>query len=296
MRRLVVGVDGSPGSLAALAWAARVAPEAALDAVHVWPSTVEVLAAAAPRDRELQRRAASDHLRGAWTSGVRQQVRALHCEVLDGDPAVELTALAERLDADAIVVGRHGHGAHGGPGAHTVGHLTAALVRRATRPVVVVPGAGVEPVARGAHIVVGIGHGPSGRVALRWAAALARDRGLGLSLVHAVGLPSMVRAEGLAELLAYTIDPAALGEWAEEDLAELAAEVRDAADVPLPVTWRTSSGRAGPRLVDAAAGAALLVVGVHRGSVADLAAVPTLHHVLTHAPCPVAVVPALDAA
>ena len=292
MRRLVVGVDGSPGSLAELEWAAQLAgQDAALDAVHVWPAASDVLAAAVQVDSERLRRDADDQLRGAWTAAVRRQVRELHCELLDGDPAGALAGAADRLGAEAIVVGRHGRS---GPAASTVGHVTAALVRHATRPVIVVHEQPARRLERGERIVVGLGHGPAGRAALHWAADLARARGMGLSLVRTVGLPSLLRAEGLVELLAYTIDPGALKDWAEEDLAELAAEVRAAADAPLPITWHTASGRAGPRLVDAAGAASLLVVGVHRGDLADLAAVPALRHVLAHAPCPVAVIPALD--
>lgn len=213
------------------------------------------------------------------TAGLDGTVRLANGDGDAGDDA--LIEAADRLGADAVVVGRDRRG----------------FATSAGRPVVVVPDR-LEGVARslepGATVVVGIGHGPATRAALVWAAGLARRRDLALSLVRAVSLPSLLRVEGLAELLAYTIDPGALHEWAEQDLAELAEEVHRLDQDHLPITWRTRSGRAGPALVDAASSAALLVVGVHRGSLVDLANAPALRHVLDNAPCPVAVIPAVD--
>ena len=108
--RVVIGIDFSPLSELALIEAVAIAterPRAELAIVHVlpparWDSTVEREAAeaeAAERLRILAHAAASDAGAGASIEIVTH--------VLRGSPATELTRLADAIEADLVVVGRH---------------------------------------------------------------------------------------------------------------------------------------------------------------------------------------------
>jgi nucleotide-binding universal stress UspA family protein len=108
--RIVVGVDGSPSSFAALAWAAREADRAAatLDVVMAWewPSS---LGWAVPIPSDFNPEA---DVRGKLDSAVAD-VRAdhpdLHLEprVVNGHPAPTLVDASK--GADLLVVGSRGH-------------------------------------------------------------------------------------------------------------------------------------------------------------------------------------------
>ena len=86
-----------------------------------------------------------------------------------------------------------------------------------------------------------------------------------------------------------------LHEWAIDDLAQVADELQAATEHEVPISWSSPDGRTGPALVDAGADAALLVVGRHDGDGHERRPMTSaLHHVLTHAPCPVVVVPVVE--
>ena len=141
MKRIVLGVDGSDGSIQAARVAGRLTADlgAELTTVHVrqvapmaW-SPAPVAVASDPEEtlgaiEELARKRtaqALDPLDIPWTL----QVRA-------GDPAAELEQAAAEQGADLIVVGSQGH---------TVverlllGSVSTRLTHQAQRPVMVVP-------------------------------------------------------------------------------------------------------------------------------------------------------------
>lgn len=142
-RRIVVGVDGSAASLAALRWAlgeAR-ATAARVEAVLVYTPDPYVNFAfgdypavtMSPSDQ--LRRHALDQLRQATTAVARpeDQVRVALALVADNAPAKALARHAET--ADLLVVGgsrHHGLGV-------LLGSTASACLRQATCPVVVVP-------------------------------------------------------------------------------------------------------------------------------------------------------------
>ena len=70
---------------------------------------------------------------GARIEGEGVQVAAL---LLPGDPVVKILEEAEKLDVDLIVMGSHGHGAIY---ELLVGSVTEGVLRKARRPVLVVP-------------------------------------------------------------------------------------------------------------------------------------------------------------
>ena len=293
MRHLIVGVDGSAESLAALSWAASVVgAHGTVHAVHVVEGD----------DTPYHRSEAADRLE-AWVATLPNRTSPnvtatnLTRTVAGGGVAKALVEVASAAPGQrAIVVGPHGQST---TLPRRLGSVTAELLRTASCPVIVVREPADGPLPPGGTIVVAAGQDDATRAALSWAAQVAQERSMAMSLIDASGHRPVFTAEGLIDLLADYIDAGAIRKWAEEDLASLAAEVRRTTGPELQVTWSAPSGAPGPRLVRAASSAALLVVGsAHDGPLSRRFTVPTLHHVLTHAPCPVAVVPAssVDAA
>jgi nucleotide-binding universal stress UspA family protein len=137
MATIVVGTDGSKGSEAALSEAVDLAKR--LDAKLV------VVAAAAPVSDLLggsvYQARVSEHMnraREALDAARRIVVTAgveAEYEIFEGDAAEELAKIAESRDADLVVVGTRGLGALAGS---LLGSVSSELVRRSSRPVVVV--------------------------------------------------------------------------------------------------------------------------------------------------------------
>lgn len=142
-RVILVGIDFSPSSRGALAWAldyARIAP-CHLHTVHVverrWRlsdlrSDLDTLRAELVDVHD----AAVAELGPLVDDETRARVGSLHEHVVLGDPAPEIVALAQELGAELLVVG-----SHGGDALHRllVGGVASRVVRDAPCPVVVVP-------------------------------------------------------------------------------------------------------------------------------------------------------------
>ncbi len=141
-KRVVVGIDGSPGSVAALAWAIRWTPDdVALEAVHVWydsfgtlppENSVELLEVEA---RQLLDRAVVEATLAA--GGTRHTIvhrleRGDARNVLGSDLASDGESVA-----DLLVVGAQGHR---GVAWLLLGSTTTALVHRPLAATIVVPG------------------------------------------------------------------------------------------------------------------------------------------------------------
>ncbi|MCX5230418.1 universal stress protein [Streptomyces sp. NPDC087219] len=129
---LVVGVDGSASSRAALAWSFEEADlrRCALRAVAVWQPPVFTLHSGDTLF-SAERRLLSETTAG-WTD-TYPDVRLTH-EVLIGSPVETLAGAAEH--ALAVVVGRRGRGGYTGM---RVGSVVHGLLHRAHCPVITVP-------------------------------------------------------------------------------------------------------------------------------------------------------------
>jgi nucleotide-binding universal stress UspA family protein len=133
-QRIVVGVDGSPTSRAAIRWAAAYAqPQDVIALVHVWsaPPPAATVATAKEEAADL-----------AWALVDREHARADLLPYPDGvtilGTAVEgepRRRLAE-LDCDLLVIGNRGHSSLTDAG---WGSVPTYLARHAGAPVVVVP-------------------------------------------------------------------------------------------------------------------------------------------------------------
>ena len=137
MGTIVVGTDGSKASNAAVAEAIDLARrlDAKLIVAAVRPPVPDYLGEPLYQERLSEdlaraRRALDEARRLVEQAGVEAEY-----ELLEGDPAKEVAKLAEKRDADLVVVGTRGIGAVAGS---LLGSVSAGVVRRSHRPVVVV--------------------------------------------------------------------------------------------------------------------------------------------------------------
>ncbi|AUY47750.1 universal stress protein [Streptomyces sp. CB01881] len=287
---IVVGFDGSPESVAATGWAAReaVLRGRPLELVEAWPwRRTDVLGTEDAIAWSRQRLAAKEEeLRAVLASGA--QITSTH---VPEEPADALEAAGR--NAAMLVLGSRGLGTLRG---YLVGSVSQEVLRRAACPVVLVRAEEGGPTTGGSasggsaegDVVLGldIRHACDDVVAFAFEAA--RLRSARLRAVHAWMPPTG------SEYMAF----AAIGSM---DAELSAAEQRQFADTLSP--WRSRCpqvtvnaelvrGHAAATVVEAAAGAGLLVVGrrVRRAPIgAHLG--PVAHAAIHHVQCPVAVVP-----
>jgi nucleotide-binding universal stress UspA family protein len=142
------------------------------------------------------------------------------------------------------------------------------------------------------QVVVGVDGQTPSAVALDWAVDEASRHHLPMLLVHALAVP--LRGPALDPVL----DPPTPRADPESDriLGEAVARVHSLAP-DVRVETATGYGRAANLLVDASAGAAMVVVGARgRGAVASMMLGSTSVDVAAHAHCPVAVIRQLPTA
>ncbi|WP_405595544.1 universal stress protein [Streptomyces sp. NBC_01410] len=296
LRPVVVGIDGSPESLAAAHWAAREAllRGRPLRLVHAWEgmagddATLPELQV--PRDR------------------ARRTLRQAMDQLIECHPHLDISAdviarpapvglLAEAEAAEMLVLGSRGLS---GVGGFLVGSVAQAVVAHARRPVVLVrngtaAGGDDVPSPDGGHstltphspVVLGIDPSHLCGELVEFAFDEAVRRHAPLQAVHAWHFPhasgyapgpmdATARAESGAEASRALVS--ALGPWREKfpavEVHELVAE-----------------GRPVQHLLEAAHGAGLLAVGrkVRPGSMGPHIG-RVVHAVMHHAGCPVAIV------
>lgn len=259
--RYVVAVDGSAPSEAALAWAVRHARRdgAALHLAHVVDPDQS---AAGLEALDAAERAGEAFLAETFhrLSDAHPESR-ITTELLSGVPVWSVAELAG--PADTLVVGT---GKTGYVSGRLMGSRSVQFVLAASGTVAVVPA--VDPRFR-EGVVAGVDRVESAAELGRRAAREAVDRGMRLTLVHAVAPDAVSAARGDLE-------------GALVVAADAAREVEGL----LEIRSRLSTRAPAEALLDASRGSALLVVGA--GGPAVLGA--TLHAVLLNANAPVLVV------
>ncbi|GAA3389137.1 universal stress protein [Cryptosporangium minutisporangium] len=134
---ILAGVDGSPTSVRAGAYAAGLARRQHADFLVVYVATRAALAAMAPEAAQLAEEAVEQSIAElresveAWTGWAEIPVRFL---AVRGDPYTEICRIAGEERADAVVVGASTHAGH-----RWVGSLAVRLVKTGRWPVTVVP-------------------------------------------------------------------------------------------------------------------------------------------------------------
>ncbi|MEV4432798.1 universal stress protein [Streptomyces sp. NPDC049555] len=285
-RPLVVGADGSPGSLPALDWAAAEAARRGLPLRIVCASLFERYEAQLPSagGEDLPEQMLAEHVAASAGQRVRQAAPGLdvHTEVLPAEPVDALVEESRR--ASLLVTGSSGRGA---VRELLLGSVSLSVAGRAHCPVVVVRGTEENVRGDGRRVVVGVGREEEAPAAVEFAVAAAQLRGCEVEAVRAWRSPQQ-QADPLVVL-----DQAARA-YAEQAAALLEDSLRAPLEHHPGVTVRRTvvEGPAHKALVRLSAGAALLVVGAtRRHGLRGLQLGRVSHRALHHAPCPVAVVP-----
>ncbi|MDU0348193.1 universal stress protein [Actinomyces sp. MRS3W] len=287
---VLVGVDGSPESLEAVDWAVD---RAACNGwrVHILcayslPSftTASLDGGYAALDDSAVRAGAEAVVNEAVSRAQGRGV-TVTSSLETGDPAGVLVDLSE--DATLAVVGTRGGG---GFADRLLGTVSSALPAHSHCPAVVVPrhteGSAFTPVKR---IVVGVDGSDSARKALRWAVREAEAWGAELTAIAAVPMAS--GAGALAWL------PAAV------DREQVLTDVRTGLDRAIAeaveghpdvvVRRHALDGNAAELMAEFSTAVDLVVVGSRgRGGFSGLLLGSVSQGVLSHASCPVMVVPA----
>ena len=287
---ILVGVDGSPASLGAVDWAvARAACEGwrvhILCAYSLPSFTTASLDGGYAALDDTAVRAGAQAVVDEAIARVQDKGVTVTSSLETGDPAGVLVDLSE--EAVLTVVGTRGGG---GFADRLLGTVSSALPAHAHCPTIVVPrhteGAEYTPARR---IVVGVDGSDSARKALRWAVREAEVWGAELTAIAAVPMAS--GAGALAWL------PAAVDR--EQVLTDVRSgldrAVADALEGHPEVVVRRHAldGNAAELMAEFSTAVDLVVVGSRgRGGFSGLLLGSVSQGVLSHASCPVMVVPA----
>ncbi|MEV0304299.1 universal stress protein [Streptomyces prasinus] len=284
---LVVGVDGSEGSLLSVDWATDEAARHGLPLKLVHASLWERYEGALPKtDRERSpEQVMANHIIASAEERVRRRNPGLKVSAETVPEEAASALLREGNDASALVTGSRGRGELKGV---LLGSVGLAVAARAYCPVVVVRGDKAGLAGTHERILLGAGDPGTSGEAVRFAFREAEVRGCELAVVRAWRCPTYKNADHSA----LAADPAHQHE--EQALALVDALIAEAsADHPaVRVRRATVEGPARKVLVHRSAAADLVVVGARRRSGHfGLQLGRVSHTLLHHAACPVAVVP-----
>jgi nucleotide-binding universal stress UspA family protein len=278
MDTVLVAVDGSPSSGAALDWALERAARASArlrlvtvvwtgHASFTFDSEVEPLYEKVLADASERARSAVEAIDVSTT-------------MMHGVPLSEL--VHESQGASMLVLGTDKSSRMAGL---VYGTLPLRVAARAHCPVVVVPRAW-EP-RTSAPVVLGVGDEEPSPEAADFAAREALVRGTRLELLH-VWASSPIYPVPVRQYVGHLHE--SIHHWHEEVVSEAAAAIRGAFP-ELEVTERLVEGPRIPHLIEEGERAQLLVVGRRGGIFRGLVLGSAAHDVLMNPPCPVAVVP-----
>jgi nucleotide-binding universal stress UspA family protein len=285
MEGIVVGVDRSAASTAALEWALEEGLRRGrpVTAARAW---VDPITAGYPIGTVV---AGSSDAVGKAALDSAQEALKEATAVVPGADGVEVHAVALRgaagpalaeatRGADLLVVGTRAQNALSRA---VLGSVSSSVLHHAHCPVVVVP----EPHERGtrpARVVVGVDHSPASRSALLWAGEHAARRGAVLVPVH-------VREPGRSVEAPPGKLSASLAQLEENERRSLHDAVPR--DVEVQVEPEVLVGHAAAALLETVEPQDVLVVGSRgRGGFAGLLLGSTSTSVAQHASCPVVVV------
>lgn len=184
MGEIIVGVDGSDGSRAALRWAARTAAArgARCRAIAAWQYPANAVTPAAPAKlpgpEEMDERTCDD-LRIVLREVLEADADGVEVEAGRGPAASVLLAAAARAGTDMLVVGARGRGGFAGL---LLGSVSQECVEHSPCPVVVLRG---EPDPSDGPIVIGLDGSQGATRALDWAIDLAEATTAPIVAVHA---------------------------------------------------------------------------------------------------------------
>jgi len=278
-RRILVGVDGSPESRAALHWAAEQARRSHRGLCVLHAADIDWLVAAALISRPEEHHdtddvvdAAVEHLENRYPD-----VDVVG-RVTTGAPAHDLVQVSS--EAHQVVIGAHGSS----PSHVVLGNVAHAVAMHAACPVVVVRDE--DAGGRDGPVVVGVDGSPTSVHTVELALDEAALRGTSVVAVHAWWLE-------VVDGFVVTTPGSSAWQAAEKRLQDEVGRTLDAARGHRPdveLTTRLVRGRPADVLVEASRTAPLVVVGARgRGGFAGLLLGSVSREVLMRAEGPVAV-------
>jgi len=283
-RPIVVGVDGSPESVAAARWAVVEAGlrqlTVQLVGVYSWPAPPMPLSGLPPEVTGESLRDAAERAMATIVDEMRgiSAAVSLTGTVVPGLPAHTLIELSDR--ATMVVVGHRGRG---GFAALMLGSVAGTVAAHAQCPVAVVRSPGPPSPAAGT-VLVGVDGSPHSDAAVGLAFDEAARRGATLTAVHSCELPPAPWPDAV---------------WAPDITWEASQAQRVQGWIQpwqdkypdVAVTPRVTTERPAAALIAAAHEAALIVVGSRgHGGFAGLLLGSVSQQLIHHAPCPVVVV------
>ncbi|MEA9984865.1 universal stress protein [Subtercola sp. RTI3] len=295
---IVVGVDGSRSSVAALAFAKEYAERrhGRLRAVSVWSYPISYnplpVTWSPEKDAEFQLRMASKEVFGHVLPDWYEQT------VREGSAARNL--LDESRTADALIVGSRGHGGFAGL---LLGSVSAQCAAHSHCPAIVIhadhtaagAGAGSDQTehplsARGGALVVGYDGSANADDALAWALAAAEDLGAPVTVVRTWSIDRIPRE---------SIDEFGHGHSFDDVTAQvrrdLVSETQSLIDAHprVAVTLQAVLSQPAEELIRRSKDASMVVVGSRgRGGFVGLLLGSVSAECASHGMCPVVVVPA----
>lgn len=291
MVKIVVGVDGSAASSAALRWALDEARlrGAQVEALHAFAypevSTTSQAMHLIETDFASFRAAGTEIVEKALSeAGMAAERVEVKRSVVEGPPAPALLEAAK--EADLLVAGSRGHGGFAGL---LLGSVSEQLAHHAPCPVVIVRQPGKEKsmtTSTSAPIVVGVDGSDHADRALVWALDEAELRAAKLHVVTAWHVPAMVYGGP-----GFVVSPSADASFraAAKDVAETAVE--KARDAGVDAETSVQQGQAADVLIETAANADLLIVGSRgHGGFVGLLLGSVSSQCAHHAPCPLVIV------
>lgn len=162
---ILAATDGSPASLPAVGWAARIAEDVPAQLLTVYALDIDPgVETPPPGDAQVT----AQHRVERWCTQHGAMGYGMQCRAMLGDPRLVVRDAIGQERPDLVVVGSRGAG--GFPGL-TVGSVTEWLAQMATFPLAVVPAA--ARARTGGPILVGVDGSERSARALRWAIGLA---------------------------------------------------------------------------------------------------------------------------
>jgi nucleotide-binding universal stress UspA family protein len=260
---IVVGVDGSPASDAAVVWAAREAAmrNIPLTLVHMFKAFVPTFpqiptpSGVAVWQEDDGHKVLEQAVKIAEDAVPTDRRISIASEVKCSPPVPTLVDLSE--EAEMIVVGSNGHGA---VARVLLGSVSSGVVRSAKCPVAVIRAeASSMPQSDRAHVLVGIDCSPASELALAVAFDEASRRGVELTALHA-----------WSDVAVYQIPWLDWGSEAERSLAEYLAGWKERYP-DVKVNRVVALDHPGRALIEESESAQLVVVGSHgRGGLSGM--------------------------
>jgi nucleotide-binding universal stress UspA family protein len=287
MGRIVVGVDGSAGSAAALRWAVREGHVRhwSVCAVLVWDLLGQHHVGTADRFDPTY---GEDQAREALDAYVADALEpALPDAAVEREVILDLAGpglLRAAATGDLLAVGARGLGGFRGL---LLGSVSEKMLQKATCPVAVIRAPDEDDVADTRRIVVGLDASATAAEALRWALDEARAHQANIEIVSAWTLPIL---SGQAFAAAASV-AAALEDEARRTI-DRAVEAADTSGLSAPLIRTVVNGGAAAAILEVAASADLIVVGSRGlGGLKGVLLGSVSRQVAQHAQCPVLVVP-----